>query len=240
MQITDATVMMAFQVRKKDTLVAFLLWWFLGTVGGHRFYCNRSGSGAAMLVIAVLSVPLCYVCVGFIGLLAIFIWWIVDAFCISAWVQQHNQEVMNQLEYARHQHDLADRSLPMQGTTVTPARSTIPAPDTTRLRVRTGGLERQVPCEPGRPVSFGTAAFCQLVVEGEGIAPVHGELERLATGNFLVRTVNGTGLNLACGRSGGPLSEFLVLGPDTVDQAEAASPFVIEIGSVRIEVEIAS
>ncbi len=51
MQITDATVMMAFHVRKKDTLIAFLLWWFLGLFGGHRFYCNRAGSGAAFAAI---------------------------------------------------------------------------------------------------------------------------------------------------------------------------------------------
>lgn len=114
MQITDATMMMAFQVRKKDTVVAFLLWWFLGTLGGHRFYCNRPGSGAAMLVTTLLSIPLCYLCVGFIGVFAVFIWWIVDAFSISAWVQQHNQEVMNQLEYARRQHEMAARSLPMR------------------------------------------------------------------------------------------------------------------------------
>jgi len=114
MQITDATVMMAFQVRKKDTLVAFLLWWFLGLFGGHRFYCNRAGSGAAMLIISLVSVPLCYVCVGFIGMLAIAIWWIVDAFCLPAWIEQYNQEVMNQIEYARLAHQQRPLSLPTQ------------------------------------------------------------------------------------------------------------------------------
>lgn len=104
MQITDATVMMAFQVRKKETLVAFMLWWFLGMFGGHRFYLNRSGSGAAMLVTAIVSIPLCYICVGFISLFALAIWWIVDAFCLADWVQQYNQEVMNQIEYARLTH----------------------------------------------------------------------------------------------------------------------------------------
>jgi len=44
----------------------------------------------------------------------VFVWWIVDAFSIGAWVQQHNQEVMNQLEYARRQHEVAARSLPMR------------------------------------------------------------------------------------------------------------------------------
>jgi TM2 domain-containing membrane protein YozV len=113
MQITDATVMMAFQIRKKDTLIAFLLWWFLGIFGGHRFYCNRGGSGAAMLAITLVSFPLCYVCIGFVGLFAIFIWWIVDAFCLPGWIEQHNQELMNQIEYTRsvHQQNL---TLPMR------------------------------------------------------------------------------------------------------------------------------
>ncbi len=111
MQITDATVLMAFQVRKKDPVVAFLLWWFLGIFGGHRFYCNRGGTGAAMLVTTILSLPLCYVCVGFVTYAGILVWWIVDAFLISGWIQEHNQQVMNQLEYARYEQSI--RSLPM-------------------------------------------------------------------------------------------------------------------------------
>lgn len=111
MQITDATVLMAFQVRKKDPVAGFLLWWFLGTFGGHRFYCNRPGSGAAMLVTTIVSIPLCYVCVGFITLAGILVWWVVDAFLISGWIQAHNQQVMNQLEYARYEQSM--RSLPM-------------------------------------------------------------------------------------------------------------------------------
>jgi TM2 domain-containing membrane protein YozV len=238
MQITDATVMMAFQVRKKETLVAFLLWWFLGTVGGHRFYCNRSGSGAAMLVTTLLSIPLCYVfCIGFIGLFAILIWWIIDAFFISGWVQQHNQEVMNQIEYARHQHNQAERALPLHAPPSTPVQAATATGVT--LRVRTGNLEQLVSCETGRPVSFGSAAFCRVVIEEEGIAPVHGEWELLPNRSFLVRTLNGTTLNLASGQSDGPLSEFLVLGPGTVDQAETGAPFVMEVGTIRAEVRIA-
>lgn len=68
-----------------------------------------------MLVTTLLSIPLCYLfCIGFAGLFAVFVWWIVDAFLIGAWVQQHNQEVMNQLEYTRRQHEVAARSLPMR------------------------------------------------------------------------------------------------------------------------------
>ncbi len=39
-------------VSPKSRLVAFLLCTFLGVLGIHRFYCNRVGSGIAMILTA--------------------------------------------------------------------------------------------------------------------------------------------------------------------------------------------
>lgn len=49
-------------------LPAFLLAFFLGTFGVHRFYCGRTGSGIAMLLLTVSG----------IGLLVTVVWHVVD------------------------------------------------------------------------------------------------------------------------------------------------------------------
>jgi TM2 domain-containing membrane protein YozV len=75
---------------RKETGVAYLLWFFLGEFGAHRFYLGKTGSAIAMLLIFLISIPLAFVFVGYFGLFAIFIWWIVDAFLIPGWVRTHN------------------------------------------------------------------------------------------------------------------------------------------------------
>jgi TM2 domain-containing membrane protein YozV len=52
----------------KSRLVAFLLAFFLGTLGIHRFYVGKTGSGVAMLLISFT----------FVGLLVTGIWNLVD------------------------------------------------------------------------------------------------------------------------------------------------------------------
>lgn len=101
MPIDDTTAMLAYQARKKDALVAYLLWFFLSTLGVHRFYCNRVGSGVAMLVITLVSLPLMFVLIGFVTYFAVAIWWIVDAFLIPSWIQRHNELLIGQIEQAR-------------------------------------------------------------------------------------------------------------------------------------------
>ena len=75
---------------RKETGVAYLLWFFLGGFGAHRFYLGKAGSAIAMLLISLISIPLSFVFVGYLGLFAIFIWWIVDAFLIPGWIRTHN------------------------------------------------------------------------------------------------------------------------------------------------------
>lgn len=68
--------------RKKQTVTTWLLWFFLGVFGAHRFYLGKIGTGIAML---------------FFGWLTLGIWWIVDAFLITGWLKKNEQEVTSQL-----------------------------------------------------------------------------------------------------------------------------------------------
>ena len=79
----DAKAMMAFESGKKSSGICYLLWFFLGGFGAHRFYLGRTGSAIAMLVLYILSWILLFAAgVGLLGFIVIGIWWIVDAFLI--------------------------------------------------------------------------------------------------------------------------------------------------------------
>ena len=75
---------------RKETSVAYLLWFFLGEFGAHRFYLGKTGSAIAMLLIVLISIPLAFVFVGYLGFFTVFVWWIVDAFLIPGWIRTHN------------------------------------------------------------------------------------------------------------------------------------------------------
>ncbi len=71
----------------KDLVVAYLLAIFLGAFGGHRFYLNRRGSAALMLMLAVTVV----------GLAVTLVWTIVDLTRLSSMVRGDNDELRKRL-----------------------------------------------------------------------------------------------------------------------------------------------
>lgn len=71
---------------KKSTGVAYLLWFFLGGLGGHRFYLGRSGTGALMLVLTILGAVTLPVGIGAFILIAVGLWALVDAFLIPGMI----------------------------------------------------------------------------------------------------------------------------------------------------------
>lgn len=71
--------------RKKSTVAAYLLWWFTGIIGGHRYYMGKTGSAVAMTLITVLTFG--------IGIIVTGIWWIVDAFSIPRWIQEDQDRI---------------------------------------------------------------------------------------------------------------------------------------------------
>jgi TM2 domain-containing membrane protein YozV len=93
----DALAMMRYDAAKKSVLVAYLFWFFIGYFGAHRFYLGRVGSGIVMLVIFLLSMLLTVVAIGFLGLLLIGLWWLVDAFLIPGMTARRNSRLIDEL-----------------------------------------------------------------------------------------------------------------------------------------------
>ncbi|QSF54598.1 NINE protein [Brevundimonas fontaquae] len=105
----DTQALMAFEANKKSAGVAYLLWFFTGSVGGHRFYLGRTGSAVAQLTLCLTGILLALVIVGFflIGVLAV--WLLIDLFTIGGMVEEQNRKLMDRLNVgAKPQESVVD------------------------------------------------------------------------------------------------------------------------------------
>lgn len=93
MTSNDTKALMLFMSNKKSVGVAYLLWFFLGLVGGHNFYCGRIGCGVAQLLITLFGGLITFGFAIFITL----IWAIIDAFLIPGWIRNHNEMLATSL-----------------------------------------------------------------------------------------------------------------------------------------------
>ena len=60
----DATTMMRYDANKRSTGVAYLIWFFLGGIGIHRFYLRRKGSAVAMLCLGLAASVFYFIAIG--------------------------------------------------------------------------------------------------------------------------------------------------------------------------------
>ena len=84
---SDTRAVMLFEANKKTALVAYILWFFLGLLGGHNFYLKRTGVAVAQLL---LTLPV-------VGMVVTVVWVLVDAFLIPGWVRNQNNLLAAQL-----------------------------------------------------------------------------------------------------------------------------------------------
>lgn len=93
----SANDLMRFENAKKSAGIALFLCWVLGAFGAHRFYMGRP-LGVLMLIVTLVSIPLCFVLIGFVGLMAIAVWGIVDLFSVSRWVREYNTTLLAKIQ----------------------------------------------------------------------------------------------------------------------------------------------
>jgi len=63
-QIPAAQTLVRFEANKKTPMVGYVFWFFFGMFGAHRFYYGKIGTGLAILITSLLSVPLMLIAVG--------------------------------------------------------------------------------------------------------------------------------------------------------------------------------
>lgn len=85
-----------FEANRKSTGAAYLLWFFLGGFGAHRFYLGRTATGIGQLLLLLLGwIPL------FAGWIALGIWWLIDAFLIPDIIRADNLQTIRELADGR-------------------------------------------------------------------------------------------------------------------------------------------
>lgn len=88
-----------YDIEKKSLLVAYLLWFFLGYVGAHRFYLGRPVSGLFMLALSAVTLVLSLVSFGVLGFLwfVVGLWWLIDALLIPGMAAGRNSRIADRV-----------------------------------------------------------------------------------------------------------------------------------------------
>jgi len=79
--------------RQKSLAVAYLLWFFLGTLGIYHFYLGNAKRGWWMVVLSVIGFISLIVLIGIVILLGLFVVWIVDAIRMGSLVATQNTAI---------------------------------------------------------------------------------------------------------------------------------------------------
>lgn len=93
----DARAWMAYDARKKSALLAYLLWFFLGFFGLHRFYLGHVVSGLIMLGLTVVGSVLQFILIGYIPLAIVGVWWLIDALLTYTMVENYNSRLADRV-----------------------------------------------------------------------------------------------------------------------------------------------
>ena len=85
------------QKQGKSFGVAIALALFLGTLGIHRFYLGKAGSGIAQLSLTIFGYLTAFILIGFVALGIVGIWVVIDWFLVSKMVNEYNKSLENEL-----------------------------------------------------------------------------------------------------------------------------------------------
>ena len=89
---------MQYDAAKKSAGVAYVLWFFFGIFGAHRFYLAQTGTAVTQLLLFIFSCILVFAYgLGLLTLLVLGIWVFVDAFLIPGIVQKYNSALGSRL-----------------------------------------------------------------------------------------------------------------------------------------------
>ena len=58
---SDTASMMRYDANKRSVLIAYILWFFLGGLGAHRFYLGATTSALILLALTVIGFILAFV-----------------------------------------------------------------------------------------------------------------------------------------------------------------------------------
>lgn len=88
---------MQYEANRKRIGTAYLAWFFLGGIGGHRFYLGDNKGGLAMFMITAFSFVLMLLLIGFFTIWITAVWALIDAFLIPGMVAKYHRALAESL-----------------------------------------------------------------------------------------------------------------------------------------------
>jgi TM2 domain-containing membrane protein YozV len=85
----DLHPQLVYEANRKSVGLTYVLWFFFGWLGLHRFYAGATKSGAIQLVLAI----------SIIGWLVLLPWLLADLFLIPGLVREKNMETINEITF---------------------------------------------------------------------------------------------------------------------------------------------
>lgn len=89
--------MMLYDAQKKSVGIAYLLWFFFGTLGGHRFYAGRTGTAILQLLLTIVGACTAFLGIGFFIIGCVGLWTLIDAFLLPGIVRSFNMTLASRL-----------------------------------------------------------------------------------------------------------------------------------------------
>lgn len=90
----DTKRMMQYDANKRSVTTAYILWFFLGWLGAHRFYIGNTGTAVAILALSIVGGALSFIGIGLFILIIPAIWLFVDVFLIPGMVRAKNNSLI--------------------------------------------------------------------------------------------------------------------------------------------------
>ncbi|WP_405096848.1 TM2 domain-containing protein [Oceanobacillus sp. FSL H7-0719] len=69
-------------MQQKNIALAYVLWFFLGQIGIHRFYTGRIATGIMQLLLGVSGWATTWILIGYVPLGILWLWLLIDIFLI--------------------------------------------------------------------------------------------------------------------------------------------------------------
>jgi TM2 domain-containing membrane protein YozV len=89
--------MMMYDAQKKSVGVAYLLWFFVGYLGGHRFYVGKTGTAIIQLLLSIVGACTAMFGIGLFVIGCVGLWILIDAFLLPGIVRSHNVSLASRL-----------------------------------------------------------------------------------------------------------------------------------------------
>jgi TM2 domain-containing membrane protein YozV len=80
---------MVYEANRKSVGLTYLLWFFFGWLGVHRFYAGSPKTGLIQLLLFL----------SFVGWLVLIPWWLADLLIIPGLVRDQNMKTINEITY---------------------------------------------------------------------------------------------------------------------------------------------